>query len=403
MSFKKNTNIIIFVLIAIIIFSSCKSQTKCKIPNCQCEICICIEKSENNTCINNNEILIGFNVELTGALAEYGQNCLNGANLAIKKINSSGGINGQKIKSMVLDNRSESSDAALAALRFGETKGLSAVIGPTNSNLVKSALSANNEIPMIIPSATANILLPSNVKNNNLYRICYTDQIQGEAMANYALDIGLKNVIVLTESSSDYSRGMSESFINTINNNGGKIVAHEYYSTGEMDFYNILTRLSDKGFDSIFIPGYYIEAGLIIRQMNELKIDAAVLSGDAFDSPALEEIIGNKDYLNNIYFTNHYLPNDKNNSDFEDSYFKEYGVKPSAYAALGYDCVMIFAQSIKDLDNITPQNISQNLNEINDFSGVTGEISMDEDHNAQKQVFVTQIKDGARIAAEKGE
>lgn len=345
---------------------------------------------------DNSVIYIGYNLELTGALAQYGQNCMNGANLAVKHINDSGGINGKMLKVVVLDNRSESSDAALASIKLGETKGINVIIGPTNSNLVKSALSSNNVTPMIIPSATADVLLPDKAVRNNLYRICYTDKVQGEAMAQYAYGIGLKNAAILTESSSDYSRGMSESFKDTFVNLGGAISSHEFYNAGEVDFYNILTKMSNEDFDCIFIPGYYIEAGLIIRQMNELNIDAAVLSGDAFDSPALEDIVGKREYLNDIFFTNHYLPNDIDNQFFETDYINEYGISPSAYAALGYDCIKIFESAIKDQNGMEINNMLENTK---DFHGVTGVITIDDSHNAQKEVFVTEISDGKRIKA----
>lgn len=349
--------------------------------------------------VGNAEICIGFNVELTGALAQYGQNCMDGANLAIEHINQGGGINGRLLKAVVLDNRSESADAALAAIRLGETNGVRAIVGPTNSNLVKSALSANNVTPMIIPSATANALLPAYAENNNLYRICYTDTVQGNAIARFAYDRGFRNVVVLTESSSDYSRGMSDAFKGMFDSLGGGIISQEFYNMGEVDFYGILTKLSTKEFDSIFLPGYYIEAGLIIRQMNELGIDAAVLSGDAFDSPELEEIVGNADYLDDIFFTNHYLPNAPENEYFETEYIREYKTNPSAYAALGYDSVMIFAEAVKNSCELNEQSISQSLEQTENFSGVTGVITMDRNHNAQKEVYVTEISGGKRIKA----
>lgn len=376
---KKTVLLIIFVILMGILYSSCGIYGN-----------------------NSDVIYVGFNLELTGSLSQYGQNCMKGADLAIKHINDSGGIDGKIVKSVVLDNRSESSDAALASIRLLEIDGVDVIIGPTNSNLVKSSLSANNITPMIIPSATANELLPKGAAQNNLYRICYTDSVQGVAIAEFARGRGFNKAVILTESSSDYSRGMSESFEDTFIGIGGMIVCREFYNTGEVDFYNILTKISEEDFDCIFIPGYYIEAGLIIRQMNELGISAAVLSGDAFDSPALEEIVGDLGYLNDIYFTNHYLPNDPNNKYFESEYVAAYGENPAAYAALGYDSVMIFAKSADGLEKSDKKIVSKRLSQIKNFMGITGIITIDENHNADKQVFVTEINAGKRIGVDFG-
>ena len=62
----------------------------------------------------DNSIRIGLNLELSGRLAQYGRECLNGAKLAQKQINQSGGINGKALNLIIMDNRSENSDAALA-------------------------------------------------------------------------------------------------------------------------------------------------------------------------------------------------------------------------------------------------------------------------------------------------
>ncbi|MDR2655223.1 MAG: ABC transporter substrate-binding protein, partial [Oscillospiraceae bacterium] len=289
---------------------------------------------------NGAKITLGFNLPLTGGLAAYGQNCLDGAKLALEQI-AAEGVNGLLIRPVILDNRSENADAALNSLRLAEIHA-AAVIGPTNSNTAKSALSNQSGMPAIIPSATADSLLPPGGGENCMFRICYTDSFQGEAIGKYARELGLCRAAVLTESSSDYSRGVSEAFMRRFSGLGGLITSQEFYSSGECDFYMVLTRLAAQDFDALFVPGYYSEAGLIIRQMNELGIKAAVLSGDAFDSPALEGIIGRREYLNNIYFTNHYAPGEAKSEDFFNAFTKKYGRDPSAYAALGYDSVMLF-------------------------------------------------------------
>ena len=347
---------------------------------------------------DSDAIALGFNLELTGKLAQYGQNCMDGATLAVQQINASGGLDGHLIQMIALDNRSENADAALAALKLGEDLGVSAIIGPTNSNLSRSALSSGAQIPMIIPSATADELVPENAVNN-MFRVCYTDSVQGWAMGYYAWALGLQRAAIITEGSSDYSRGISEAFTGKFCELGGEIVEQVFYTTGECDFYSLLTRLAKQDFDALFIPGYYAEAGLIIRQMNELGIQATVLSGDAFDSPALEEIVGRQEYLSNIYFTNHYAPGNSTAQEFIDAFTEAYGREPSAYAALGYDSVMLFADAYLRMGSGDPIRIHNSLEQTEDFVGVTGLITIDEDHNAQKDVQLIQIQEGRRSAA----
>ena len=244
-----------------------------------------------------------------------------------------------------MDNRSENSEAALAAVRLASRRGVRAIIGPTTSGGVKAVLSAECGVPLIVPSATADDLAPKG-KQNTMIRLCFTDSAQANFLARFAIAQGYKKAALLTEASSDYSRGMSASFTKDFTSLGGTVTAEEYYRSGECDFYSVLSRLAQKDFDALFLPGYYSEAALIIRQLHELGINAAILSGDAFDVPELCALVGEKDYLNDIYFTDHYTPQESEASAFSQKYYSAYGEYPPAYAALGYDSLMMIAEAI---------------------------------------------------------
>ena len=55
------------------------------------------------------DIKIGANWELTGGQATFGQSSVNGAKLALKEVNATGGVLGKKITLVVADNKSEPS------------------------------------------------------------------------------------------------------------------------------------------------------------------------------------------------------------------------------------------------------------------------------------------------------
>ena len=44
----------------------------------------------------------------------------------------------------------------------------------------------------------------------------------------------------------------------------------------------MLTKIKNADFDVLFIPGYYTEAGLIIKQARELGIDQPIIGADGF-------------------------------------------------------------------------------------------------------------------------
>ncbi|MGL5511634.1 MAG: ABC transporter substrate-binding protein [Sporomusa sp.] len=53
-------------------------------------------------------IKVGGNFELTGGVANYGNQAVNGIKLAIKQANAAGGVMGKQIEFVLADNKSES-------------------------------------------------------------------------------------------------------------------------------------------------------------------------------------------------------------------------------------------------------------------------------------------------------
>lgn len=350
----------------------------------------------------DNSINIGVNLELTGGLSQYGNASLNGIKLATEQFNSSGGVNGKKIRLFILDNRSSNNESALSSQRLQHLNKVKAIIGPSTSGGVKASLGSGVEIPIITPTATADDLRISGAKN--VYRLCFTDSVQGAKMGEFANKLELKNVGLLLNLSSDYSINSGNNFKYHLEKNGGKVITTEYYKSGDNDFNAILTKMQNKNLDAIYFPGYYTDGGLIIKQARQLGINAAFLSGDAFDSPELENIIAMGDKLNGIYFTNHYYPDKGRVIGFKEEYFKAFNEYPTSYSCLAYDSANMLFEALKNSKTKDYSDIFTQLDNIKDFRGITGNINIDKKRDAQKDVLLNKIVNGKRYGHEfKGE
>ena len=145
----------------------------------------------------------------------------------------------------------------------------------------------------------------------------------------------------------------------------------------------------------IYVPGYYEEIGKIVKQAREIGLNVPFVGGDGWDSPKLVEIAGAK-ALNNTYFTNHYSADDTSAASkaFVDAYQKEYKQRPDACAVLGYDAANILFNAIKTAGDLTPAKISQAIAATKNFAAVTGNISLNEQHDAVKSAVIIEYKDG---------
>ncbi|NLM62387.1 MAG: ABC transporter substrate-binding protein [Clostridiales bacterium] len=356
---------------------------------------------------DSNEIKIGINYELSGGVASYGQSSVDGIKLAIEEVNAAGGINGKKIVAVEYDNKSEPSEAVIIANRLISQDKVLAILGPATSGAFKSeiAVAEKERIPVLSGSATADdvtVDADGNVKKY-AFRVCFADSYQGAAMADFAFNkLGAKKAVLITDTSNDYAKGLAKNFTEKFTEKGGAIVGEEAYVAKETDFNAILTKINALDFDVIYIPGYYEEAGLIIKQARALGIDAPILGADGFDSPSLVDLAG-ADALNDVYFTNHYssLDNDPKVLKFIESFKKKYGKEPDAFNALGYDAAMFLIDGLKRAEKLDRESLREALEKTTNFEGVTGTITIDANHNAIKSIVVIGLQNGVQASAEK--
>ena len=355
----------------------------------------------------DKDIKIGMVYELTGNTASYGTSAANGAKLAFKEINASGGVLGKQIKIVSADNKGEPSESANAMSKVISQDKVVAVTGFTVSScgIAASAVAEANKIPFVA-AATVNPKVTFDERTGKVkdytFRACFIDSFQGTVGANFALN-GLKasKTAIMTDSSSDYSKGLTDIFRSTYVKAGGKIVAEESYLQKDQDYKPILTKIKAQNPDLLYIPGYYEDVGKIIKQARELGMTIPVLGADAWDSPVLVEI-GGAQPLNNTYFTNFYSIEDKNpvSNAFVEAYKKEYGQTPDSMAAMGYDAAKLLVDAIKRADSTDAKKIKEALAATKNFSSVSGEMSLNERHDAVRGVVIFELKDGKQVYKE---
>ena len=210
----------------------------------------------------SNEIKIGANFELTGGVANFGKQTLNGIQMAVKEVNAAGGVlGGKKIVVVVADNKSEPAEATNAITKLITQDKVVAVLGPVTSTNVLATVQVaqDNKIPVLTATGTNEKITVDNGKVRPFaFRACFIDPFQGRVMANYAAKtVKAKTAVIYVDSSSDYSKGLSQSFEATFTQNGGKIVGKEAFLAKDQDFKATLTKIKAMNAEVVFIPAYY--------------------------------------------------------------------------------------------------------------------------------------------------
>lgn len=349
-------------------------------------------------------VKVGGLLEMTGGSASFGISSKNGIDLAFKDINAKGGVlGGKKLELVVADTKSEASEATNGMQKLISQDGVAAVIGPNQSSAVIAASAINNGAKVLgitpmgtNPDITVN---PADGKTRAYnYRACFIDPFQGTVMASFAYnDLGVRKAAVLVDNTSDYSKGLAKFFTENFANKGGSVVIEEAFLQKDTDFKSTLTKIKVANPDFIYIPGYYQEVGLIIKQARELGINVPIAGGDGWDSAKLPEIAG-KAALNNTYFSSLYSSDEASeiNKKFVEEYQKEYNTKPDVFAALAYDSALLVAKAIEDAKSAEPAKIAEAMSKISGFKGVSGDVVFDEQHNPIKSAVIIEYVDGAQ-------
>jgi branched-chain amino acid transport system substrate-binding protein len=342
-----------------------------------------------------SDILVGEFGSLTGMQATFGTSTHNGIMMAIDEVNARGGVNGRKIKVITEDDQSKQDEAANAVTKLISQNSVVALLGEvaSSASIAAAPIAQANHVPMITPSSTNPEITK---KGDYIFRMCFTDDQQGLALADYvAKGLGVKRVALLTDVKSDYSQGLARVFEGRYTADGGKIVGRASYANGDSDFHSQLTSIKPTNPEVLFVPGYYTDIGQIAQQARDLGITVPLVGGDGWESSKLIEI--GKAALEGCYYSNHYFADDPTPlvRNFVDKYKLRFGAKPDGMAALAYDAARVLADAIGRAKKLDGPSLRDAIAATKNFAGVTGTITLGPDRNpVGKKLVVEEVRNG---------
>lgn len=351
-------------------------------------------------------IKVGASFELTGNVANYGKSILSGFKMAVDEVNAKGGVNGKKITVVESDNKSEPSEAGNSVTKLVTQDKVVAVVGPATSGCVAAGapITTANKIPQIAPSATAPAITVENGKVKDfMFRACFIDPFQGQVMAEFAnKTLQVKNVAILFDSSSDYSKGLAEVFQKTLESKGGKIVAKEAFLAKDVDFKATLTKIKASNPDAVYVPGYYEEVSKIIKQAREIGLNVPMLGCDGWESPKLAEIAGAA-ALKDCYYVSAFNAQDTDPSvqAFIKAYKEKYQKDPDIFAMQGYNAGLVLADALKRAGTTDGTALAKAIAETKDLPVASGKLTYDANHNPIMSALIISLDNGTPSLKEK--
>ena len=296
----------------------------------------------------------------TGATAIYGTAVKNGAQIAVDEINAAGGINGKQIEYRFEDDQNDA-EKAVNAYNTLKDWGMQMLVGTTTTApcIAVAGKTASDNVFQITPSASSPDVLSSG--NGNVFQVCFTDPNQGVASAQYIAENKLATKIGIIYDSSDvYSSGIEEKFEAEAKTQGLNIVSKAAFTVdSKTDFGTQLQKAKDAGADLLFLPIYYQEASIILKQADTMGykpkffgVDGmdGILTVENFDTKLAEDVMLLTPFASDA--------KDKTVQNFVKTYKEKYKDTPNQFAADSYDAVYALKAAIEESKATTDMSAS---------------------------------------------
>ena len=364
-------------------------------------LCILLLVGLPASLLAQTEIKIGEVDPLTGGVSQFGIGCHQGFVMAFEEINGEGGILGRKLELVTEDDQSKPGQSSTAVRKLITQDKVVAILGDATSSATLEAapIAQKDKVPMITPTATNPRITEV---GDFIFRVCFLDEFQGRVLAKFTREkLNAAKVVTLIDVKQDYSVDLAKFFKDEFTKQGGTISGEQSYSTGDTDFRAQLTSVRAAKPDAVYIPGYYQEVALIVKQGRQFGLTMPFVGCDGWANQALLTIGGKA--VDGCYFTNHFSPEDPSPivKKFVAKYQEKYGALPDTFSALGYDAARLLADAIKRAGSADSQGLRDALAKTAGFAGVTGQISFDANRNASKPGLIVTVKDGRFEIAEK--
>lgn len=352
------------------------------------------QKAENGAM---EKFIIGSIGPTTGPAASYGTSVKQGSEIAINEINSAGGVKvGDKTYSLEFNfvDDEATPDKAITAYNSLIDSKMNVLLGcvTSGSSLAVSEKSAEDGILMITPSGS----VPDITKPDNVFRLCFTDTLQGKTIAEFVANKGYKSVAILYDNSDEYSTGIYEAFKDELNSKGlsNIVVAVESFNSADVDYATQLTKIKSTGAEAIFVPAYYQAAAYITQQAKTAGIEADFIGSDGWDGVIAQ--VTDKEALEGAVFLSPFLATEDSAKSFVEQYQSKYKAVPDQFAADGYDTVYVIKAAMEKAGSIENDKLIAAMTEIK-VDGLTGSVTFDKSGEPFKSAKFVTIKNGEYV------
>jgi branched-chain amino acid transport system substrate-binding protein len=216
---------------------------------------------------------------LSGSSLIGGEQQEIGALKAIEHLNNKGGVLRKRIVAISVDDACEARQAKAVARQM-VSEGVVFVVGHACSacSLAVSKIYEEAGIIMISPGSTNPKVTDEG--GSNVFRVIGRDDQQGMIAGDYMADHHHNSNIAIIHDGDAYGLGLAEFTKRQLNKRGVTEVMFNSYTPNIKDYKPLVEKLVNKKIDALYIGGYMMDVGIIIRQAKKELPNLRLFSAD---------------------------------------------------------------------------------------------------------------------------
>jgi branched-chain amino acid transport system substrate-binding protein len=317
--------------------------------------------------------VIAVAAPMTGLLSANAIDYAGGVELAVDDINAKGGLLGQKLKYITVDDGCDPDQAEAAAQQIVSTPP-AVVIGHTCSSCsIRAApLYAKAHIVQITPASTSPALTEMGI--GTVFRMLGRDDDEGRTIAHRFAAVWPHGRIAVLDDGSVYGKGLAGVVRSELESQGIRPLIDESFPPGAQSYDRIVRRMADARIEAVFIVASPLDAGVIAREVADAKLPLAILAGDTLMAPSFWEAAGEAGEA--VLFTYPPNPLDLPAGKALIDLARRRGMELGGQAVLTYASVQVWAEAVQQVNSFDTAKVAAALHS-GQFDTIIGQVRFD--------------------------
>jgi branched-chain amino acid transport system substrate-binding protein len=344
-------------------------------------------------CVIEAEVPIAAAFSLTGAAAQYGASQKNALEMAVDDLNEVGGVT----YALTVEDDATDPQQAIQVFDGFISDGASIIIGPTLSNTAKQTdpVAQDAGVPVLGVSNTAAGITEI---GDYIFRDSLTeDAVIPQTVTAAVEEFGLEKVVVMYSNDDAFTESGYQAFAAALEEEGVEIVETLTFSKTDTDFRALLDKAKQSNPDALVVSALVEAAVPLVTQAREIGIEAPIIGGNGFNSPALIDGAGEAAEGVIVGAAWNSASDNEQNVAFIETYTERFDGAPDQFAAQAYAGMQIIDEAVRANCSGEREDIKAGLGEITDVPTVLGDVSIDENRDAVHEALV-QVVEGGQFA-----